>query len=308
MRLSTNLASLGLNMNLNGTVTDTGGNTSEFGGPQPPSKILGGDMVYTSTQSGTSQIFLWQDAAHSVDLSQPSNADSSPNLATGSTCNRVAFVSLRANVEAIFVMDAVSNAIPQQVTSGPGDADPAWLVPCQTIVFDSARNGLPQIYSVNADGSNLHRLTTDSFSDSFPAPTPDGSKIVYISTQSVSPGLWIMNADGSGQKLLASIPGVPAQPVVSPDGMFIAMSFTLASGASEIGVAGINGGDFIQLTSDGRQATHPTWLPDEQTIIFSSNHSGSRQLYSIDRSGANLMPVPTIPNVLDAEWPSAGGP
>jgi Tol biopolymer transport system component len=90
--------------------------------------------------------------------------------------------------------------------------------------------------------------------------------------------------------------------------MFVAVSILLASGASEIGVVDINGGGFMQLTSDGRQASHPAWLPDEQTILFSSNRSGVRQIYSMDRSGASVKLVPTSPNNLDAEWPTVGGP
>ena len=41
---------------------------------------------------------------------------------------------------------------------------------------------------------------------------------------------------------------------------------------------------------------------------FDDQRLNSSCWHSMDRSGANIRLVPTIPNNLDAEWPSVGGP
>ncbi len=304
VELETDPRSLGLIFNLNGTVTDPDGNTSEFSAlPSQPGFPLGGRLAFTSTPTGVRQIFYSSGGGKAIKLSSYSGDEFGPALSGSAGCGKIAFASFRAAGENIFVMDAVTNAPVQQVTSGFSDHDPAWLKPCQSLVFVSERTGLSQLYSVNLDGSGLRRLTTDNAADISPAPTPDGLRIVFISNRAGTNALWIMNADGSNQTPLASLPGVPSHVTVSPDGTSLALAVTYG-GASEIGVARIDGGNFMRLTNDGHQATHPTWLPDGERLIFSSNRDGSPRLYSIDRSGDDLQILPLNPNL--GTEPSAG--
>jgi TolB protein len=294
--------------NLNATVTDPNGNTSEFSG-QSQQILWLPHLVFTAmSPSGHRQIYLSADGAPPVSLTEnwnPGSDDFNPALAGGVSCDKLLFVSLHTGNEEVFVMDAVTNAQPQQVTTNPaGDYDPAWLVPCQRLVFVSQRDGNPQIYAVNLDGSHLQRLTTNAAADISPSAFLNGKQIVFISNRSGSNALWIMNADGSNQSPLGGVTGTSSQPAISPDGLTVAMAVT-QNNTSEIAVVGVNGSGFAQLTHDGAHASHPTWLADGQNLIFSSDRSGTTNLYSINASGAGLQALPLSPDT--GSEPSAGG-
>jgi TolB protein len=300
----------GLPFNIEGTVTSASGDTSEFGGLASPPPIGGfaRRLLYTSSESGASQIYLWIDSNTSVDLSHPGISDLLP--AFSFDCNRVAFVSWRSGSENIYIMDAVTNAPARQLTFGGSDGNPAWLVPCKTVVFDSGRAGNPQIYSVDEGGANLKQLTTGSrFANMNPAPTPDGSRIAFISNRTGTNSVWVMHADGSGQTYLGVLPGNPKQLAVSPDGKTIAVALTLngaGAATSEISLINIDGTGYRQLTSDGVEATRPTWTPDGTGVVFASTRTGLRLLHSIAITGGKIAPISTSPNIHNAESPSIG--
>jgi Tol biopolymer transport system component len=300
-------SSLGLVFALNGTVTDPAGNTSQFSGlsqlgfPLPK-------VAFTASPTGHRQIFLSTGGGAPIILSSNAMDNFGPMLAGGVTCNKLLFVSLRSGNEDIFVMDAAAGALAQAVTTNlANDYDPAWLIPCQRIVFVSEKDGNPEIYAADLDGSNLLRLTTNNVADHQPAPTRDGSRIVFVSNRSGSDGLWVMNSNGSNQQPLSSgIIGTPSQPAVSPADDWVAMVVT-QNGTSEIALVRTDGSDFRQLTSDGAHALHPTWLPDGEHLIFSSDRGGTTpELYYIDRSGSGgIQLLPLNPNT--GSDPSAGG-
>jgi TolB protein len=306
--LDTDPATLGLVFALNGTVTDPAGNTSEFSGlPQSASPLP--NVVFTASPAGKRQVFLSSGAgAAPISLTPASSDNFGAVLAGGATCNRLLYVSLVNTNEEIFAMDASAGATPTAVVATPANNyDPAWLVPCQRLIFVSDRDGNAEIYTVNLDGSNLLRLTMDPAADHAPAPTPDGNRIIFVSNRSGSNALWIMNKDGlSQQPLSGGILGTPSQPAVSPTGDWVAMAVT-QNGTSEIAMIRIDGTDFRQVTSDGAHALHPTWMPDGEHIIFSSDRGGSTaKLYFIDRSGSGgIQPLPLNPNT--GSEPSAGG-
>lgn len=305
--LETDPASLGLVFALNGTVTDPAGNTSQFSGLSQAGFPLP-KVVFTASPTGHRQIFLSVGGGAPTILSSNALDNFGPMLAGGATCNKLLFVSLSTGNEDIFVMDATAGALAQAVTTNlANDYDPAWLIPCQRIVFVSEKDGNPEIYAVDLDGSNLLRLTTNNISDHQPAPTPDGRRIVFVSNRSGSDTLWVMNSDGSNQQPLSSgIIGTPSQPAVSPTGDWVAMAVT-QNATSEIALVRTDGTDFRQVTSDGAHALHPTWLPDGDHLIFSSDRGGiTPELYYIDRSASGgVLPLPINPNT--GSDPSAGG-
>ncbi|HUD48900.1 MAG TPA: right-handed parallel beta-helix repeat-containing protein [Candidatus Baltobacteraceae bacterium] len=305
--LTVDPASLIPGWQLNGTVTDPAGNTSQFSSPsliQPgfPQPSL---LAFTSP-GAMRQIFLSMNASAPTDLSSPSDDDFSPNLSLAGGCGKVVFVSDRSGKEQIYVKGLTNTAAEQELVATSGDNfDPAWLVACQSIVFAADASGTAQIYSMNIDGSGLQRLATNSATEDSPATTADGKKIVFVSDRSGVNALWVMQANGTDPQLVGGISGPPGQPAISADGTTIALTVTVGA-ATEIAIVGIDGSNFQQITSDGKQATHPTWLPDGQHIIFSSNRKGQPSLYSIERSGANLQPLPFQDNL--GSEPTAGNP
>jgi hypothetical protein len=293
--------------NLNATVTDPAGNTSEFSGASQQLLVLP-KLAFTSTNAGHRQIYFSANGAAPVNLTGSWNGASDnygPALASGVSCDLLLFVSLFTGTNEIWVMNPITQTQPQLLTVSPAaNYSPAWLTPCQRAVFVSERDGHPQIYAVNVDGSHLLRLTTNSAADTSPNPFLEGARIIFISDRSGSRAIWVMNADGSSQSPVTGVPGTPDQPAVSPDGLTVALADT-QNNVSEIAIVRLDGSGFVQLTNDKAHATHPTWLPDGQHLIFSSDRSGMTNLYSINISGAGLQALPLSPDA-GAE-PSAGG-
>ena len=56
-------------------------------------------------------------------------------------------------------------------------------------------------------------------------------------------------------------------------------------------MVGADGSDQRQLTDNSGQDFFPSWSPDGQTIVFSSDRSGAVELYLMDADGGNQRPL-----------------
>lgn len=155
--------------------------------------------------------------------------------------------------------------------SSPGyDAEATLSPDGNTIVFTSTRDGDLDIYTMKVDGTDLRRLTTTPGYDGGPFFSHDGSMIVYRASHP---------APGEG---LEDYRRLLAQNMVRPSRM-------------EIWVMDADGSNQRQVTNLGGANFAPFFHPDDQRIIFSSNHHNPRSrdfnLYIINRDGSGLRQV-----------------
>lgn len=115
------------------------------------------------------------------------------------------------------------------------------------IVFTSTRDGDLDIYSMSVDGSDVRRLTTTVGYDGGPFFSHDGRMIVYRSLHPETPAE------------LADYQALLAQNMVRPSRM-------------EVWVMNADGSEQRQVTQLGGANFAPFFHPDDQRIIFSSNH------------------------------------
>ena len=158
--------------------------------------------------------------------------------------------------------------IVRPLTTGPGyNAEATLSADGKKIVFTSSRDGDLEIYSMNADGSEAKRLTHTLGYDGGPFFSPDGQWIVYRAHHPKS--------DGE----IANYKSLLAQGLVEPSEMDL---WTMRADGSEQ----------KQITNLAGASFAPSFYPDGQRIIFSSNyeHPGSSQfeLYAINRDGRDL--------------------
>jgi Tol biopolymer transport system component len=145
------------------------------------------------------------------------------------------------------------------------------------------------IYRANADGSAPTPLTRTHGYDAEATIAPDGH-IVFTSTRDGDMEIYSMNADGSGVRRLTNRPGPDGGPFFSWDGNRIAFrGRMLEPGAElteyrsllkeglwrptslELFVMNRDGGGLTQVTKLGGANFAPSWHPDGQRLIFSSN-------------------------------------
>jgi len=276
---------VGFRFNLHATVTDTKGNTSEFGDYIASGNASGEvQIAFASTRDGNSEIYLTDgSSAPPTRLTSDPSDDHNPALSQDGA--RLAFVSTRAGNAEIFTLPLSNAASVVRLTShAAADYDPAWSPDGSNIVFVSERDGNAEIYRMHADGSALQRLTSASGSDRWPAFSPDGTKIVFASTRNGTYDLFLMDTNGSNVTTLVTGSSADTRPAWSPDGELIAF-VSDRDGNDEIYTVKPDGTSLTRLTDAPSSDSEPAWLHTGQMLIFSSNREEGFELYSMPRAG-----------------------
>jgi serine/threonine protein kinase len=153
----------------------------------------------------------------------------------------------------------------------------------QSIAFRSSRDG-GGIFIMGATGESVRRLSSTGFN---PAWSPDGSQIVAGSEDVELPfgrrtvsSLSIINVSTGEKRQISK--GDAVQPSWSPHNKRIAYwGLPIGSGQRDIWTIGIEKGDTVRVTNDVPLDWNPIWSPDGQYIYFSSDRSGSLNLWRI---------------------------
>jgi Tol biopolymer transport system component len=170
------------------------------------------------------------------------------------------------------------------------------------------------IYTVDRDGKNLQRLTHYGTYTAEGILSPDGTRIVFTSLKDGDLDIYTMNVDGSDVRRLTTTPGYDGGPWWSPDGTKIVYRAwhpepgpeldayrdllsrkMIRPNRMELWVMNADGSDQRQVTNLGGANFGPSWTPDGQRIIFSSNHKNPRSrnfdLYLVNLDGTGLEQV-----------------
>ncbi len=141
------------------------------------------------------------------------------------------------------------------------------------------------------DGSNVTRVLEISRPILSPTWSPDGEQLAYVSFE--FPGrtaIIVHHLARAERRKLISIEGINGAPAWSPDGRRLALSLS-HRGSPDIYIVNVASGQLTQLTNEPSIETEAAWL-DNSTIVFTSNRSGTPQLYSKtvgDRSAARRL-------------------
>jgi Tol biopolymer transport system component len=142
-------------------------------------------------------------------------------------------------------------------------------------VFTSVRNGDLDIFTMRIDGTHVRQLTHELGYDGGPWWSHDGKRIVYRAFHPDTP-----EAQAKYRSLFA-------RHLVQPLDM-------------ELWVMNADGSDRHQITHLGGANFAPYFTPDDQRIIFASNHTNPRgrnfDLYLVNRDGTGLEQITTYPD------------
>jgi len=170
------------------------------------------------------------------------------------------------------------------------------------------------IYTSAADGSDLRALTDTPGYDAEATLSADGNRIVFTSVRDGDLDIYTMNVDGTEVRRLTDAIGYDGGPFFSPDGREIVYRAwhpeseqeisdyqrLLADGLvrpsrMEIWVMNADGTNQRRITDLGGANFAPSWHPDGERIIFSSNYENPRsrnfELYLINVDGTDLIRV-----------------
>ncbi len=184
------------------------------------------------------------------------------------------------------------------------------------------------IFVADVDGSNLKKITDNPEYDAEPVVSSDGRKIVFGSKRDGDFDIYIMDSDGSNVKRLTDRIGYDGGPWFSSDGKRIVWRAWYPETEEEratwrecmennyiipfpldLYVMNADGTEKKRILHNGATNWAPSWHPDGERIIFSSNMDDWKEdlrqfghnfeLYLINIDGTGLERI-TFNNVFDS--------
>ena len=138
---------------------------------------------------------------------------------------RIAFVSDRAGIPKIYVMDNDGGNQRRLTNDLVNEWYPSWSPDGKRIAFVSERDMNRQIFVMDNDGGNQRRLTNNLVDDWYPSWSPDGKRIAFVSDRAGNRQIFVMDADGGNLRKLTKNRQNDWHPSWSPDGKRIVLYF-----------------------------------------------------------------------------------
>jgi Tol biopolymer transport system component len=244
-----------------------------------------GDIAFTSSQTGNSQIFLLHANGSETNLSASATNDRDPAWSPAGT--RIAFT--RGNN--IWVMNADGSDQVDLTNSPNSNGGPAWSPDGSKIAFVSDRDVTStEIYVMNANGSHVQRLTTNTLSEHDLAWAPNGKTIAFDANNGSNSEIYTISAkDGSGLTDLSNNNAPDQYPDWSPDGSLLAFTSARA-GSPNLYVMNPDGSGQAALGTPNlyAAAAGPAWSPDGSRLVYAANWGlGSEQLWVVAANGSD---------------------
>jgi eukaryotic-like serine/threonine-protein kinase len=137
----------------------------------------------------------------------------------------------------------------------------------------------------------------------------DGRRIAYVAHEEIK-NLRKVTFDPSTEKIAGEpVPITRGSlqfffPDPSPDGDWLAY-YSLGK-QEDIFIIRADGTDMRQLTNDAFKDREPRWSPDGKRIAFTSDHSGSSEIWAINRDGSGLQQLTQMAGAHHPVWSPDG--
>jgi len=248
-----------------------------------------GKIVFQRNDGNDHEIVLRSSAGTETQLTNNTVQDYDPVLSPDGT--KIAFASDRDGNWEIYRMNLDGSGVVRLTNNAALDEFPTWSPDGTKLTFDSNRDANFELYSMaSSNGNNPTRLTFDSSDDKRPALSPDGTRVVWSTNRNGNSDIYVGAADGSGSPLrLTQNAANDVHPAWSPDSTKVAY----ATARTDPNPTSCNPCNFeifwlkadgtsnpiTQVTNSAGIDEYPSWSTDGTEIVFSSERSGSYDLW-----------------------------
>lgn len=200
-----------------------------------------------------------------------------------------------------YLAHRISNDIIQRITGFPGASD-TQLVFVRDV--NNPRGRGKEVFVMDADGHNIRQVTNDQNLAVTPTWGANGTEIYYTTYKDFNPDLAGIFLNGSHHWFVSRFPQLNISPDWNQRKGTIALTLG-KDGNSEIYVMrrdgkGPDGKDPKRLTFNKSIDGSPSWSPNGDQMVFTSDRNGSPQLYIMDESGLNVRQLTRTGNYNDS--------
>ncbi len=169
------------------------------------------------------------------------------------------------------------------------DLHPKFSPDGKTVAFCRGAMNPGDIFTVPVNGGPMRRVTTENARVERLAWLPNGKELIYSSDQSGVFSLWRVPATGGPSTLIGGATGAPVALAVAPKGDRLAYQMV----DSDLNIWKLAAGSdrpelFVGTTQSDDS---PQFSPDGRRVAFSSNRSGSSQIWTCTADGSDQKPL-----------------
>ena len=216
--------------------------------------------------------------------------------------------------ETAIVLVSVEGGEKRQLTSPPagwtGDSHAAISPDGRTLAFARIRNGPTQDIFLTplSDGGRSRQLTRDNAWISGLTWTPDGNEIVFSSRRAGDATLWRISASAGTPERLPAVGGDADFPAIARQGhraAFVRSTIRKSFWRLDLSPEGLRRPP-VRLVMSSRNDGSPMLSPDGRHIAFTSNRSGTTEVWICDSNGANAVQLTSLGFARDPYWSPDG--
>ena len=260
-------------------------------------------IIFVSNGSGSKEIFMCNFDGSNVEKVVGGNIAIFPKLSPDG--RSVAYNQFGEDgIARLFLKDLVTGKITTLSSRKGLNLAAAWDPSGKTLALTMSPDSQQDIYRIDLAGKVVDRLTSQWSIDVSPCFSPDGQKFAFVSNRSGSPQIYIKNLL-TGEENRLTFEGVyNTSPVWSSRGKIAFVS--MVQNIFNIYTIDPNGSNLRKLTDGQKDNVDPSWSPDGRYIVFSSNRSGSYQLYISPENGQSQTRITNLKgNQIAPSWGKA---
>lgn len=220
----------------------------------------------------------------------------------------IAFQSDRDGDSEIYLVNRGGGQLRKLTDNDTIDRLPAWSPDGEWVIYSADPRGDEtfDLRRVRVDGSADELVFSNQQRNSHARYSPDGRYIVFTTGSDPRSALtWeiaILDTESGETRLLTQNTWRDASPLFSPDGSVILyITYNPESESNAIATMDLNGGNRRILYDTPGSEWAASYSPDGRYIVFTSNISGSDQLYLMTANGSSVQQI-TSSGGLYASW------